>query len=55
MKDLTTDKRVASALAVMTVNPKIRAFLEANDPKALEQAERALKAANEDPKFDFTC
>ena len=33
---MSTDRLVASALAVMLLDPKIRAFLEANDPKALE-------------------
>tara|TARA_R110000824_G_scaffold67157_2_gene173904 strand:- start:4950 stop:5168 length:219 start_codon:yes stop_codon:yes gene_type:complete len=33
---------VANALKVMVYDPSIRAFLEANDPKALEQAEEAL-------------
>ena len=32
----------SNALAVMVFDPSIRAFLEANDPKALEQAEEAL-------------
>ncbi len=35
---------LSNALQVMTRDLKIRAFLEANDPKALEQAERALRA-----------
>ena len=33
---------VTDALKVMILDPSIRAFLEANDPKALEQAEEAL-------------
>lgn len=33
---------LSNALAVLIVTPKIRAFLEANDPKALEQAREAL-------------
>ena len=32
----------SNALKVMVFTPSIRAFLEANDPKALEQAEEAL-------------
>lgn len=31
-----------NALAVMVLDPKIRAFLEENDPQALKQARRAL-------------
>jgi hypothetical protein len=38
-------QQLTSALAVVVLDPKIRAFLEANDPKALEQAEAALKEA----------
>lgn len=34
---------VTRALAVMVYNKKIREFLEENDPKALEQAKRALE------------
>lgn len=42
---------VANALRVMILDPKIRAFLEVNDPKALEQAVVALGPApiNMDP------
>lgn len=36
-----------SALAVMVLDPKIRAFLEINDPKALEQALKALRKPDE--------
>lgn len=50
---MSTDRLVASALAVMLLDPKIRAFLEANDPKALEQGQRAIAAAEQDPDFDF--
>lgn len=50
---MSTERLVASALAVMILDPKIKAFLEANDPKALEQAQRAVKAAEQDPEFDF--
>jgi hypothetical protein len=35
---------LSQALQVMTRDLKIRAFLEANDPKALEQATDALRA-----------
>jgi hypothetical protein len=35
------------ALQVLTLTPAVRAFLEANDPKALQQAERAIAAATE--------
>jgi hypothetical protein len=37
-------KRAARALAVIVLTPTTRAFLQANDPKALEQAEESLKA-----------
>ena len=33
---------ISNALKVMVNDPSIRAFLQANDPKALEQAEEAL-------------
>jgi hypothetical protein len=33
---------ITDALKVMVLAPKIRAFLETNDPKALAQAELAL-------------
>jgi hypothetical protein len=35
---------IQRALLVMVLDPKIRAFLQANDPKALEQAEKALRS-----------
>ena len=41
MKTSSKPKLVA-ALAVIVLDPKIRAFLEANDPQALAQAEEAL-------------
>ena len=41
--DLTKSSRVVEALAVIVLDPKIRAFLEENDPKALQQAVNALK------------
>lgn len=34
--------KLARALAVMVLDPKISAWLAENDPKALEQAKRAL-------------
>ena len=37
--------KLVAALAVMILDPKIHDFLETNDPKALEQAQEALKAA----------
>jgi hypothetical protein len=33
----------SNALLVFTTDPKIRAWLEVNDPKSLEQAEQALR------------
>lgn len=38
--------QMARALAVLVLDPKIREFLLANDPKALAQAAHALEAAN---------
>jgi hypothetical protein len=35
-----------AALKVLTLDPKIRAWLKANDPKALEQADRAVRKAD---------
>ncbi len=42
---------LVKALGVMVLDRRIRAFLEANDPKALEQARKALVAvgAQADP------
>jgi hypothetical protein len=37
--------QLVRALAVIATDQRIRALLEANDPKALEQAEAALAAA----------
>lgn len=45
MNGKTTNSKLMAALAVITLDPKIRAFLEANDPKALTQAEEALREA----------
>jgi hypothetical protein len=36
--------RMTDALNVMVHTPHIREYLKANDPKALEQAEKALDA-----------
>jgi hypothetical protein len=36
-------KSAARTLLMMVLDPKINAFLRENDPKALEQAEEALK------------
>ncbi len=41
-----SEEKLTRALAVMVLDPKIRAFLERNDPKALAQAESALEAVN---------
>lgn len=38
--------RLVAALAVMVLDPKIREWLKANDPMALEQAIRALRGVN---------
>ena len=38
---------IENALKVMVHDPRIRAFLEANDPKALEQAEEALALSDD--------
>jgi len=40
--------KVKNALLVMVLTPGIRRHLQGNDPKALEQAERALLAAGVD-------
>jgi hypothetical protein len=45
-------KKRARALLVFTCDPKIRAWLEANDPKALEQAINALVCNEEHSAFD---
>jgi hypothetical protein len=37
--------RLLEALQVLTLTPAIVAFLETNDPKALEQAQRAIALA----------
>lgn len=36
-------EQMSRALRVLTLDPDVRAFLEANDPKALEQAQGALE------------
>ena len=38
----TTDQ-LAKALTVMVIDPKIRSFLQDNDPMALKQAQEALR------------
>ena len=40
---------ISNALKVMVYTPWIRAYLEANDPKALEQAEEALALEEASP------
>lgn len=42
---MKTKSKLVAALSVIVLDPKIRAFLEANDPKALAQAEEALREA----------
>jgi hypothetical protein len=53
-----TDKsptgRVTSALAVMVLDPTIRAWLKDHDPKALEQAIRALQGVDFPLPADLT-
>jgi hypothetical protein len=53
-----TDKspagRVTSALAVMVLDPKIREWLRLHDPKALEQAIRALRGVDFPLPADLT-
>ena len=36
-----------AALKVLTLDPKIRAWLKVNDPKALDQADRAVRKADQ--------
>ena len=38
----TRAERIEDALLVMILNPRLRAYIKANDPKALEQAVEAL-------------
>lgn len=45
----STERALTDALAVITRDRYIRQFLEANDPKALEQARSALQTAGVDP------
>ena len=47
MKTPTT--QLLAAARVIQLTPHIRAYLEANDPKALEQLERAIAAASRTP------
>lgn len=42
------ERKLLNALAVMVLDRNIRQHLEATDPKALEQAERALREARPD-------
>lgn len=42
---LDAHEQMYNALLVMRLNPTIHAFLQKNDPKALEQVEAALAAA----------
>jgi len=39
----TSPEELVAALSVMVLDPQIKAFLEVNDPKALEQARTALR------------
>jgi len=41
---MSEKKQMLAALGVIALDPKIRAFLEANDPKALDQVNRAIEA-----------
>ena len=43
------EQRLEDALKVMLLDPKIRPFLEKNDPKSVQQA---IKALGEDPLTD---
>lgn len=47
---MNSTEQLANALRVFLFDPATRAYLDANDPKAVEQAERALVAAGYDPK-----
>ena len=38
-----TTEQLAKALTVMVIDPKIRGFLEDNDPMVLKQAQEALR------------
>lgn len=44
-------KALIKALLVFVLDPKIRAFLETNDPKALAQATAALKSVGVNPAW----
>lgn len=46
---MSVQKKLIRALAVFVLNPRIRAWLQKNDPKALAQAEEALDAAGFSP------
>lgn len=51
----TSQEKLVAALSVMVLDPKILAFLEANDPKALEQARKALAAAKPKVRGQWLC
>jgi hypothetical protein len=42
---LTPEQAMYDALNVLVLDPRTRAYLKAYDPKALEQAERAIRLA----------
>ena len=48
MREMTEENfhDCVDALMVMVLTPKINEFLKANDPKGLEQAVKALRAAH---------
>ena len=43
---MTTLQQLYNALQVLVLTPHIRAYLEENDPKALEQAKEAILRAH---------
>ena len=47
--EYTASEKVLNALRVIARDPKIRSFLQENDPKALEQVDAALTTAFEEP------
>ena len=48
-KDTTTTDKLRDALAVIALDSRSRAWLHANDPQALKQADAALKQAGINP------
>ena len=46
MTELDNETRLLNALRVLVSTPAIRAWLQANDPKALEQAERVWQSVS---------